>query len=70
MENKNIQKLNWVSNYVPCSILMPNGEKIEGFAESSIKNLRISELVQFERFAFCRFDNINNNVYEFWFAHK
>ncbi len=70
LDNKDIQKLNWVSDFLPCTILMPNGEKIEGYAEQSIKNLKISELIQFERFGFCRFDNMNNNTYEFWFTHK
>jgi len=74
LENKNIDKINWVSNSVKAKILMPDGSWIEGLADSAIKDLKIGSLIQFERFGFCRLDNISKKgkeqVYEFWFAHK
>jgi len=69
-ENKDIQKINWVSDGVKTKVLMPNGEWKEGLAESAIKKLKQGQLIQFERFGFCRFDGKKKNVYEFWFAHK
>src|SRR3989344_1415430 len=72
LENKNIDKINWVSNSVKAKILMPDGSWIEGLADSAIKDLKIGSLIQFERFGFCRLDNISKKgkeqVYEFWFA--
>ena len=50
--------------------MMPDGIYIEGLAEENIKNLKKGEIIQFERFGFCRFDNKKDNVYEFWFGHK
>ncbi len=73
-ENKDIPKIQWVSEGVKTSILMPDATWTEGLAEASISRLKPGAIVQFERFGFCRFDGIqkkgNEQVYEFWFAHK
>jgi len=68
-ENKNIQKINWVSSFVPTQILLPTGEKIQGIAEESIKTLKYNEIVQFERFGFAKLDK-RGKKHEFWFTHK
>ena len=68
--NKKIPKINWVSGGVGCRILMPLGVWIDGIAEEGIKELKTGDVIQFERFGFCRFDKKNKNIYEFWFAHK
>ncbi len=74
IENKNIQKINWVSEHVKVKVFMPNGEWLEGFADSGISELQKSTLIQFERFGFCRYDGkkrVNGKwIYEFWFGHK
>ncbi len=74
IDNKDIHKINWVSDFVETRILMPDGTWIEGIAESSIKELKNGERIQFERFGFARFDNKRSEnekgIYEFWFAHK
>jgi len=72
LENKpEIPKVNWVSEGVKTKIRMPDGNYIFGLAESSIKNLKIGEIIQFERFGFVKFDNADkkSQEYEFWFAH-
>ncbi len=69
-ENKDIPRINWVSNPEKVSILMPNGEKIEGAAESTIKTLKYNEVIQFERFGFVKLDKKAKDQYEFWFTHK
>jgi len=72
-ENKpEIQKIHWVSDGVEARIFMPNGIYKKGLAESAIKKLKKGEIIQFERFGFCRYShfNKNQNQYEFWFSHK
>jgi len=44
-------------------------EKINGYAEEAVLQLKTDEIVQFERFGFVRIENINNNITGF-FAHK
>jgi glutamyl-tRNA synthetase len=68
--NKDIPKLQWVSEGVKTRILMDDGKWTEGLADEGIKKLKEGEMIQFERFAFCRFDGINKGIYEFWFSHK
>ncbi|MEK6855708.1 MAG: glutamate--tRNA ligase [Nanoarchaeota archaeon] len=69
-DNKPIQKINWVSSGVSVKILMDNGKWIEGIAESAVQDLKEGEMIQFERFGFCRLDRKNKGNLEFWFAHK
>ncbi len=70
VDNKEIPKINWVSETVPCRILMPDGVWAEGFAEKAVNKLKKEEFIQFERYGFCKFDGTNKGTYEFWFAHK
>ena len=72
-ENKQkIPKLQWVSNGVKTRVFMPNGVFKTGLAEPTIKKLKQGDVIQFERFGFCRFDHFDKkeNEYEFWFTHK
>jgi hypothetical protein len=69
-ENKNIQKINWVSNGVKTKLLMSDGKWIYGIADSGVKNLKKDSVIQFERFGFVRFDGKKKDVYEFWFGHR
>lgn len=70
LENKDVPRINWASNPEKVSILMPDGKKTEGIAESTIKTLKYNEVVQFERFGFVKLDKKTKDQYEFWFAHK
>ncbi len=70
MENKEIQKIQWVSFGMKTRILMPDGKWVLGIAEDNIKELEVGSIIQFERFGFCRLDRINNDLYEFWYAHQ
>jgi len=51
-------------------VLMPDKTTIKGKIEKTVKILKEGDIVQLERFGFCRLDSIDNNVYKFWFAHK
>jgi glutamyl-tRNA synthetase len=66
--------INWLpaetSEIVPVEVMMPDATVRKGFAEKNISRLSVDEVIQFERFGFCRFDRAENEVYHFWFAHK
>ncbi len=55
-------------------IMMPDKSKRNGLGEETIKNLKIGEIIQFERFGFCKLDSIeilgNEKIYKFWYTHK
>jgi len=70
IDNKNIPKINWVSDSADVKILMPTGEWIEGIADSGIERLKKGQVIQFERFGFVRYDASKKGVHEFWFAHR
>ncbi|MEK6927800.1 MAG: glutamate--tRNA ligase [Nanoarchaeota archaeon] len=68
--NPKIQKIQWVSIGLPVKIKMDDASWLEGMGEQDIANLKIGEVIQFERFGFVRLDKVVNGVYEFWFSHK
>lgn len=45
---------------------MPDGKTKEGIAEPGVKKLHEGEIIQFERFAFCRLDKKG----VFWYTHR
>lgn len=55
---------------VAVEIMMPDTNITKGFAETSIHSLKVGEVIQFQRFGFCRLDAIENNVYKFWYTHE
>lgn len=68
------KKIQWVSakkdDFEKTKILMPNGLWIEGVSEKGIKSLKVGEIIQFERFGFCRYDGTSKGIKEFWFSHR
>lgn len=74
IENKPIQKIQWVAKSVKAKVMMVNGQWAEGLAEEAVKGLKEGDMIQFMSFGFCRFDGKKKEgkeeVYEFWFAHK
>ncbi|GAG33569.1 unnamed protein product, partial [marine sediment metagenome] len=70
-ENKEIPKINWVSDGEKTRILMPDGKWVEGLAEKAVESIDEGEMIQFERNFFCRFDKVEKDMtYEFWFSHR
>ncbi|MDI6738138.1 MAG: glutamate--tRNA ligase [Nanoarchaeota archaeon] len=51
-------------------ILMDDGSVKKGLAEKGVKHLKEGEVIQFERFGFCRFDRKEGGKYIFWLTHK
>ena len=67
------QMIHWLpvcSDLIKVEILMDDNKTKKGFGEPDLKNVKVGEIVQFERFGFCRLDSIEENVYKFWFTHK
>jgi glutamyl-tRNA synthetase len=54
---------------IPIEILMPNGEIVEGVAEEGLRNAELGQIIQFERFAFCRVEEIGRTIKLIW-VHK
>lgn len=50
-------------------ILLPTLETTCFIGEANLKTLSVGDVIQFERYAFCRLDSVENNVYKFWFTH-
>ncbi len=64
--------LHWLpvqENLVKTRILMLNGEYAKGLSEPDVENIKVGDVIQFERFGFCRLIK-KDSEYEFWFAHK
>lgn len=53
---------------VSIEVLMPDNKKIKGLCEKGIGSIKEGDIVQFERFGFCRLDDKKKMV--FWFTHK
>jgi glutamyl-tRNA synthetase len=65
-----IQWLPKSNNLVETEIRMPDNKIRKGLAEPSIKNLKLGDIVQFQRFGFCRLDHIQKEKYIFWFTNN
>ena len=49
---------------------MVDNSRINGIAESSVRNLKVDDIIQFERQFFCRLDNKSNDKIVFSYAHN
>ncbi|MFH0961944.1 MAG: glutamate--tRNA ligase [archaeon] len=59
-----------LKNSIPAKILMPDGAWIGGLLESAGSTIKPGQVVQLERFGFCRLDCWKDGAAEFWMAHK
>ncbi|NJE75552.1 glutamate--tRNA ligase [Thermococcus sp. ES12] len=63
--------VHWVTEGKPCEVLVPEGDELivrKGLLESGAE-LKVDEVVQFERFGFVRIDEVGEKVVAI-FAHK
>lgn len=67
---KDIPKIQWVPYdfKVKTKIIMPDGI-VEGYGELNLKNLKKDEIIQLERFGFCRVERVGKTV-KLVFTHK
>lgn len=69
----NAKLIHWIpadGKVVDVEILMNDGSKISGIAESSVKDLDIDEVIQFERFGFVKLDRKSKDKLIFYFTHN
>lgn len=79
---KDLEKIQWVTDKnVPVTVLVPhelfvNGEYnpesleiVKGLAEEAVETLPVDEIIQFERFGFCRIDKVGEEITA-CFAHR
>jgi glutamyl-tRNA synthetase len=66
----NAKLINWVNadDKIKVEVLAP-GKTYNGFGEADLKNVKIGEIVQFERFGFVRIDQRNEGIIAV-FTHK
>ena len=66
---KSMKKVQWLAeDHLTARVLTLRGE-IGGFCEKTCRNLRAGDIIQFERFGFCRLDERNDEL-TFYFTHK
>ncbi len=57
------------TEHVHITVLMPDNIITTGIAEKNIKTLKVGDVIQFQRFGFCRLDSIKDGKYNFWYTH-
>src|SRR2546422_6889775 len=70
MENRDIPKIQWVAHGVNGHVVMPDGLESRGLAEPAVAGLKVDDVVQFERFGFCRIDRVTKAEVHAYFAHR
>lgn len=70
-------KGDFIMHWLPASkdlvnveIMMPDATTMKGFAEPLVKDLKVDDIIQFERFGFCRLDKKEKDKITFWFTNK
>lgn len=69
----NAKIIHWLpvsKDLVKVEIVMNDDTIKKGLAEKSIKNVKVNQIIQFERFAFCKLDKKEKNKLIFWFTHQ
>ncbi len=59
-----------LSTLVKVDIMMPDKQVLTGLAEPGVVAVKESQVIQFERFGFCRLDEKLKDKIVFWFTHK
>jgi glutamyl-tRNA synthetase len=67
------QKIHWVQDHINAEILMhdrPPENTVKGFCEKACLKLQEGEVIQFERYGFCRLDKKKKDKLVFCFGHQ
>jgi glutamyl-tRNA synthetase len=55
---------------IDVEVLMPDKTTAKGLGESGLSKLKTGDIVQLERFGFCRLDEEKGKKLRFWFTHR
>ncbi len=69
IEAKLIHWLPVSKDLINVEVVMPDNTIKKGFGESELRKLKIDDIIQFERFAFCRADKKLKNKMIFYYTH-
>ena len=47
---------------VDVTVMMPDKETVTGLGEPGVAGLKVGDVIQFERFGFCRLDSVEDSV--------
>ncbi len=63
--------MHWLpgSGNIATEVMMPDGSTRKGLAEHRAESLKEGDIIQFERFGFCRLDKKEKDLLRFWYAH-
>lgn len=68
---QNMPKVQWVSGAgVKTEVLMSDGKKVSGVSEQAVGDLKVGDIVQFERFGFVRLDKKDSKKLTFVYVHS
>ncbi len=67
-KNLNVPKIQWLKDSIPAEILLPGGS-LKGICETSCKDIKLNDIIQFERIGFCHLENKNDRLV-FCFGHR
>lgn len=72
-KKKGYKILHWLpksNDLIAVEVRMPDNNIVKGVGEKGLNNLKEGDIVQFERFGFCRLDKRKGETLEFWYAHN
>jgi glutamyl-tRNA synthetase len=71
-QEKHARIIQWTptDDSIKACVVMQDNSKVEGFIESSAKELKIDDMVQLERFGFARVDDVKDDEITFYYTHN
>ena len=71
-KSKKARIIHWLplENNLKAKIVMDDASVVEGLCEEDCKNLKVGDIVQFERLGFVRLDEVKDDELIFYYGHK
>ncbi|MEA2038023.1 MAG: glutamate--tRNA ligase [Nanoarchaeota archaeon] len=64
--------IHWLpkEDLIKVEVLMEDNKLVKGVGEAGMKDIKVDDVVQLERYSFVRLDKKEKNKLSFWYAHK